>query len=160
MKTIKQLTKRIAAFKAEGKSECFLGFDIDVYLNYLTFEQARPLLKEGATCEDWGGVKPLTREQVLSDMKDYMTFAWMKVKDHRGNSASRSGSKMRAWLWLLEDEELREYADNHDHWPQYGAPILAAICDKYGFAIPDSSELRNMIEGRPCGVDYPCGCGE
>jgi hypothetical protein len=82
-----------------------------------------------------------------------MAFAWGKARDHRGISASRSVEKMRTWVWLLDDPEITANYQN------YGAPILRAICERYGFPIPDGDDMRRMSEGEPCrdGCDEGCG---
>ena len=148
----------VSYYQAHGDAD-LLGFEADVLLPYLTFDQARQFLVPDAVAEQWEH-SPLTREQILADMADYMAFAWGKVRDHRGISASRSVEKMATWLWLLQDEPTRDYALNGEHYAQYGAPILARICQVYGFPIPDGEDLANMAAGRPCYPGCTEGCGE
>ena len=99
------------------------------------------------------------RAVIIADMASYMGFAWSKAEDHRGLSSARSISKMQAWLWLLGDDELYAYASGEGNYPQYGAPILARISAKYGFAVPQSEGLRRMIKGLPCVESCKDGCG-
>lgn len=138
------------------REEDMFGFVAEVLFPYLTFDQAKKYLKPEATAEGWGDVEPLTEEHVVGEMRDYMVFAWEKAADHRGLSASRSIEKMRAWLWLLGDEELRDFADDNSNYAQYGAPTLKAISEKYGFDIPDEPRIKRMVKGLPCRD----GCGE
>lgn len=158
MRTQEEIVAKIKA------SDSMLGFELEVYSAYLTFEAAKPLLNQKALEEveskaEWDkGVKEPNRDNLLADMGKYMAFAWEKVEDHRGISAGRSVEKMEAWLWLLEDEETLE-AVKYAPYKNYGAPKLKVICDKYGFPVPDSDALRRMIDGDHCGADYTCGCG-
>jgi len=116
-------------------SDSMFGFEREVLMQYLSFEEAKPLLKEGTTKEEWGAHTPRTTEAVLQNMKDYMEFAWGKAEDKRGISASRSIEKMGAWLWLLGDTEcIKEMEAAEYAW--YGAPKLAVICRRYNFPIP------------------------
>ena len=127
----------------------------EVILDYADFSTARPVLKaDFATKVDNGEVEwkatPLTRTQVLADMKRYMgTFGWDKAMNHRGLSAGRTIEKMRAWAWLLGDEELERKIDETPY-PWYGAPILKAICLHLGWPIPDEPFIVKMMNGERC----------
>lgn len=150
MKTIKEITE-----KAVDKSKEALSFWPEVLLEFLTYEQAKPLLKPDYDGKDWPKPLPLTREIVVEKMREYMSFAWDKAENHRGISASRSVDKMHAWTWLIgEDNQI-----NWDNYQNYGCPILKQICEKYGFNIPKSEALVRMSQGLVCGTDYDCGCG-
>lgn len=149
MRTVNEIIE-----KCNSKNDMF-GFTNSALLEFLTFEEAKPILKEDATSDGWGDTPPRTKESVISVMRDYMEFAWGKAKNHRGISASRSITKMRAWMWLLEEEESIDWSN----YENYGAPILKAICERYNFPIPDSEILRRMASGQHCGADYDCGCG-
>ena len=97
------------------------------------------------------------RDAVLANMREYMDFAWGKVEDHRGISASRSVEKFGAWIWALGDEETLRKFEATNYAP-YGAPQLAFVCATYGFPIPGSSELARMIDGEPCIPGCQDGC--
>lgn len=153
MRTTEEIT---AYYRQESKNDPF-GFEGQVLLPYLSAEQARQFLQEGADLSEWAQ-EPLTEEAVLNHMREYMAFAWGKVRDHRGISASRSVEKMQAWLWLLGDEETLAFAKNDDNYPQYGAPILKKICEKYGFPVPEGSDVENMARGQKCSAGC-AGCG-
>ena len=138
----------------------FLGFTAEVLVRYLTFEQAKPLLKPDAEKGDWDDdIAPLDRESILAEMRKYMDFAWGKVSGHRGISAGRNVEKMAAWLWVLGDDEAVERIEEVSY-AQYGAPKLAYVCERYGFEIPDEEGLRNMIAGDPCEPGCENGCGQ
>lgn len=153
MRTIEEV---IEYYRRESKNDP-LGFEGEVLLPYLSAEQAREFLQEGADLSEWQQA-PLLFESIVKQMCEYMTFAWGKVQDHRGISASRSVEKMCAWLWLLGDEETRAFAKDEHNYPQYGAPVLKKICDKYGFPVPAGSDIENMVQGKKCSQDC-AGCG-
>lgn len=132
-------------------------FASEVLLSYLPAEHLKGLVSGEADLTDWEPY-PLTREQVLEEMRSYMEFAWSKVINHRGISANRSVIKMGVWLWLLGDDELCEFVKDRRNFPQYGAPILARICEKYRFSLPDADGVWNMAIGRPCRPNCDMGC--
>ncbi len=147
--------------KANGD---LFGFMFEVVMPYLEFDDAKEWVKDGVTKRVWDKDKQeITRENVLAEMRDYMgRIAWNKAINHRGISAGRSVSKMTGWLYLLGDDELVDFALNEANYENYGAPILQAICDKYGFDIPDSNIVRAMAAGKVCpscvaGLESGCG---
>ena len=148
MRTFEEIVKYL------HESDSFFGFDKEVCVPFLPFEQAKEWLKESVTADKWEPVQ-LTEQIIIDEMRNYMEFAWGKAKNHRGLSAQRSIEKMEAWLFLLEsDLNLDDFG-----YRNYGAPKLKAICDKYGFDVPDSPEIVNMMNSEHCGADYECGCG-
>lgn len=153
MRTFEEIAARCS------KPTSLLGFDADALLGFLPFEYAKSLLKPETDGAAWDAqLPPLTRDAVLAEMRSYMEFAWGKVDDHRGISASRSVEKMEAWLWLLgEDDLLREV--EAAGYAQYGAPKLKLICERLSFPIPDDEDIRRMSRGERCTADYGCGCG-
>lgn len=128
LRTQEQIVERIKV----RRDADVLGFEIEVLYDHLDLDHLRQFLKPDAEMKDWTP-EPCTRERVLELMRDYMVFAWTKVAGHRGISAGRSVNKMGSWLWLLGDEDLEVMCADVDctHYRQYGAPILAAICEKY-----------------------------
>lgn len=141
--------------KIDKKQNELLGFWPEVLIEFLTFDDAKPFLKPEATADEWSTPTVQSREIIIEKMRDYMEFAWGKVENHRGISASRSVEKMEAWIWLLGDDLDLDAID----YAQYGAPKLAAVCERYGFPIPDGAEIKNMINGRPCEPGCGQGCG-
>lgn len=73
---------------------------------------------------------PLTEEAVISEMQEYINFAYDKALSQRGISADRSIWKFKKWLWLLEDDLL-----NGMEYNQYGIPMLNAISKKYNLEV-------------------------
>jgi len=148
----------IVEFYRANEQGDFFGFMLEVFATYLTAEQIREFCREDADLAEWPEPNPLTRDAVLNEMREYMSFAWDKAKRHRGISAERSVQRMGAWLWLLGDDEMVAFTKSSENYPQYGAPILKAICEKYGFAIPDDEGLMRMTQGLPCREDCDEGC--
>lgn len=122
--------------------------------DYFSFEA-------GALAEFLPEVNPkaasLAETIVLSTMREYMGFAWNKAIDHRGISTSGSVAKMAAWLWILDDEELRAFALDDANYRNYGVPVLRRISEKYSFEIPE--EAKSWKDGEPCRQDCDEGCG-
>lgn len=135
----------------------FLGFIGDVVLNYLPREKLL-LFAETVKIPERYEENPLTEEYIFQEMKKYMEFAWTKVQDHRGISATRSVQKMIAWLWLLGDEGLCAFAQQDDHYPMYGAPVLLEICQKYDIPVPSDERVFRMAKGLPCHDECHEGC--
>lgn len=94
----------------------------------LSFEDAKPFLKDDASATDWGEPRPRDREGILAEMLDYMPFAWEKANNNRGISASRSLEHMSAWLWLLGHDAAADQVLRYD---LYGKPRLRAICEAF-----------------------------
>jgi hypothetical protein len=149
---------QIAEYYKGRKRWDTLGFEAEVLLPYLDTEHLRPFCKEGADLSKHRA-QPLTEPRVIREMKSYMEFAWGKVIDHRGISAGRSVQKMRAWLWLLGDDELVSFCDDERNYPQYGAPILRRICQKYKLPIPKGEMVDRMARGLACQAGCDMGCG-
>ena len=80
-------------------------------------------------------VVPLSKENIIAKMQDYISFAFEKAYGQRGISANRSIWKYSKWLWALDDNELGdlEYTD-------YGIGILNKIVEKYNLIINQKSE--------------------
>jgi len=145
----------VARVKLLNKSD-LLGFEVQCLVPTLPFKHAQPFLKADVTEANWQST-PRDRDTIIGYMRDYMVFALEKAQNHRGISASRSVSHFRAWVWLLGDEDFN--AINWDQYPQYGVPILAAICKRFGFEFPSDSDMQNMARGELCSPDCT-GCGQ
>jgi hypothetical protein len=157
MKTQEEVRARLDDPKF--REEDFLGFATEALAQFLDWDHIQGIIKPEATREEWErDILPLTEQAVLKEMSEYMEFAWGKVIDHRGISASRSIDKMRAWLWLLDDRDTLAKVD-FVGYENYGAPKLNVICQRYGLPIPDDDWARNMIRGFKCRPDCVDGCG-
>ena len=151
MRTASEIVKRVL------ESNSMFGFESEVFISYLTFSQARALLKPEATEEGWGEVQNVA--DARAHMAAYVAeVGWPKASGHRGISAGRTIEKVLAWLWLLEDDETAEKM-NAAPYPQYGCPKLAALCARYDLPVPQDEAVQRMIAGEPCSPDCEMGCG-
>lgn len=143
-------------------SRSFFGFDAEVLLSVITFENAKRLLPEPPDKpEDWGEVVPNTEEGLTAAAKDYMDFAWDKAEDHRGISAGRSVEKMTAYMWLLGKDDLVARIERDDiPYTNYGAPVLREISREMGWDLPTDPGLVRMMDGLPCRPDCDEGCSK
>jgi len=122
MRTEKEIIEKI------NNIDDFFGFMTNDLILFLSFDKAQPFLKEGVTAEEWTPT-PRYDEFVLKQIHEYMPFAWEKANNCRGLSAARSIDHMKAWLWLLgEEEDLLEDLKDYE---LYGKPQLRAICEHF-----------------------------
>lgn len=123
-------------------SNAVFDFRPEVLIDYLSFESARPHLKEEYVKEVEEGIKQweqiTTIEKCAQDFLDYMKFAWGKAEDERGISASRSVQKLGMWLWIMNRDDLRMTIEDDDLYNPYGAPALIEVCNQMGIKVPDS----------------------
>lgn len=138
MKTQNEILERLLEVK---KDTCFT-WEWEDYLKFLSFEIAKQFLKENVTQEEWDKevFSNATKENILAKMLDYMPFAFNKANNCRGISANRSIDHYESWLWLLDDDFLKEF--NEIEYEHYGKEKLIAICEKYGW---DWKEWDNRI---------------
>jgi hypothetical protein len=154
MRTQEEIVARVIEKRDE-----FLNFEPEVLIPFLKYEYAKRFLKDEVTVDDWDP-DLLTKEIILSQAKTYMAeYGWDKAENHRGISAGRTVQKMEVWMWLLGNDKMVAVCQDDSMYPQYGAPILKAICKEYNWPIPNNEEVQRMSRGEPCGADYDCGCG-
>lgn len=169
MRAQDEIVRQIELLKAAD----LLGFEVGELLAHLDFEHARPYLTAGATAEEWSKVwtegdyaarfasaKTLD-ERARAQIVDYLPFAVDKAAGHRGISAERSVGHLRAWFWLLGDDEMVAFIDDDGHYQNYGAPILKRAAERLGAPWPDGDELpvNRMARGLPCSPGCDGGCG-
>lgn len=156
---MKNLTEILVRFrKPQGPFDNLLKFQVNDLLDFMPYEIAREFLKDDIDAEKWAGFyKPLTKDNVIIEMRKYMPFAWDKCTGERGISSNRSIAHYNAWLWILEDKEALEFLADEDNYACYGAPILKYICDRYDFDYtvclePYDKEIADrFIKGEGCG---------
>lgn len=154
MRTQEEIVARVE----EVATGDILGFQREVLLPCLTYENAKRFLKEGFPENEWFPSLPVPDDsEVRLEMANYMKFAWGKVEGHRGISASRSITKMCEYLWLLGDDDMVARVTEAPYTP-YGAPALKLICDKYEFPVPETASVQRMIKGKPCEPGCESGC--
>jgi hypothetical protein len=157
---------KVEAIEAIRGEQGLFGFGEEVLLPYLSFEEAKPFLRDGITREEWQesipeGPAPWSEEHVIGEMRTYMAeYGWPKCLGHRGISAGRTVEKMSAWVTLLGGhDDLLRFLRNGRNYAQYGAPMLVRVCEEFGFPIPDDPEAKRMAAGEPCTPDCEDGCG-
>lgn len=130
MRTQDEIVARINQRKPDDP----LGFETSIYVDYLSFEYAKPFLMKGVTEEQWMRCVN-TIKTPIDEIFNYMPFAWRKANDCRGISANRSIIHCIAWLWLAEEDELSEKVEKlyETRYRYYGKPILEMICKKFGW---------------------------
>lgn len=141
MRTEEEIIKKAEHEKEHGMGIFGITYD---YLTYLSYEKAKEV-EPNLTEADWKDFRrEYTKESVIEEIKDYLPFAYEKAEGARGISSNRSIAHFQAWLWLIEDEELFEFALDDDNYPMYGFPILQRIAEKYEPKLKrDHSNIRN-----------------
>lgn len=144
----------VARIKEVAERDLF-GAEIGDLLGFLDYEHAKPWLKPEVKSEEW---KPgdLTDERAQAELVDYLSFAWDKAINHRGLSAIRSLSHMRAWLWLLGKDELLAFLETDGNFRPYGTPVLAKISEAFGYEAPE--EGLKMARDGSCEPGCEMGC--
>jgi hypothetical protein len=127
-KTDAEILARIAVRKPID----LLGFEWGELLAYLSFEYAKPYLKDEVESAAWTP-SDKSREGVLKTMLDYMPFAWEKANNERGISACRSIMHYCAWLWMIGEDTGELACDRLEDYNYYGKPQLVAICERFGW---------------------------
>ena len=125
MKTLEQIKKQY-------KSETFDGRDLNRLAAFIPESELRDfglLIKE----ENKGKHqhKPLTKENILEQLKKDVAFGFEKALNQRGISAGLMFEVVSMWNFILEEglESFEKYA-------QYGLPLFKATALKYGFENP------------------------
>src|SRR5690242_20650097 len=115
------------------RSDDFFGFSFEVFIDFMKYEDAKEFIsKENIDKITSGEEKfeePAGIQQATQEFLDYMNFAWGKALDMRGISASRSITKLSAYLWIMNRADLSEEIERDDLYNPYGAPALISICD-------------------------------
>ena len=152
MRTQEHIVERIGQIKEMD----WLGTQQGDLAIYLDTNRVKEFCKADADLSDWKQ-EEITREGVIKKILEYLDFAFEKAIDHRGISASRSIKHMQAWLWLLEDNELLDFAETNSNYRNYGVPILKTIATKYDKPMPN--EILNWENGKKCELGCNAGCG-
>lgn len=165
MRTPEEIKARIDKLNSDGD---FFGFQREVLISALPFDEAKSFLKDDVTADQWAGLSATTDEAAMAAAADYFKFAIGKALNHRGISAKRSVDKMTAYVWLLGRDDVLLKMEAADY-PNYGVPILKAAADELGFDQPaagvegwapeDVEMWENMAQGRPCHPNCDEGCG-
>ncbi len=119
-----------------------MDFTPDVLIPALKWDFAKKYLKEDYVEKVEKGEEKFEYasdiKTIVQEFLDYMVFAWGKAEDERGLSAYRSISKLSAWLWLLNREDLVNTIEDNNLYNPYGAPALIEVCNQLGIEVPES----------------------
>jgi hypothetical protein len=134
MKTLEEIAEKF-------ESRCLDGRDLSRLIDFVPWDmlgqfgfKPEDLADEYNTKEKWdANVKEFTRENVLAQLKEDVSFGFTKALNQRGISASFMFEVVRMWNWILE-EGLEDWP--RDKYAQYGLPLLKATAVKYGFKNP------------------------
>jgi len=153
MKTQEEIMLRIDEI---GDND-FLGFETtDLYSALTKANAIEMLIRKNPDAEsiekDLADYEQIyrTNEDIIEQMKKYMSFAVEKAVNHRGISASRSVAHYRAWTWLINDSETFEFLSDGSNYQNYGAPMLKYVAEKYDIPIPENQTFIEMAQGRKC----------
>lgn len=129
MKTLEEIVK-------EYKSQTLDGRDLSRLAQFVPFDMLSELgiepIEEYNTPEKWNElVKPFTRENVLKQLKEDVSFGFEKALNRRGISSSFMYECVRMWNIILE-----EGLEDFDSYAQYGLPLFRETAVKYGFDNP------------------------
>lgn len=124
----------------ESRKDLF-GFESEIYLDFLPLDLVKQDLKPEYVKEIEDGKEQwnvTSFEDAVQDFLDYMNFAWDKAESERGISASRSISKLGAYLYCFGRKDLYELINDRSLYEPYGAPALIAVCEKLSINVPQS----------------------
>jgi len=125
MKTMDQIIETV---KSGRESQCLDGRDYGRLIDFVPVEHWNVFgysPKEGAEVPE---IKPFTRDAVIKQLGDDVSFGFDKALNKRGISASLMNEVIKMWMWVLDDE-----LQDHDDYSMYGLPLLKAVALKYGF---------------------------
>lgn len=129
MRTQEEILQKIDA----GFTNDVFGFGINDIIYALSFENAKQYLKEEFLSKEsaqleWKAQQLKSDSDVISTMRNYLSFAWDKANNERGLSADRSIQHFIAWAWLIDDEFSRKLETLYNtNYAPYGKPILMCI---------------------------------
>ena len=134
----------------------------------LPLQKAIPFMSvnHGWTEETWSKVQRKgDKESIVNEMEDFIQDAIERVLSHK-KTAVVSLDYYRVWAWLMKDLDLFTYLIDDRNFPNFGAPMLMAVIDKYEMKdlLPDDEvkkfQFANMADGRKCQeLCIVCGYG-
>jgi len=135
----------LEAIEAGKESQCLDGRDYSRLCIYFSVEDWGKLgfsLKEG---EKPPKAKPLTKQNILKQLKSDLEFAFEKALNQRGISSSFMYEVIKMWMWILEDS-----LQHWDEYAQYGLPLYKATALKYEFNNPIGKDYGNEDKYEEC----------
>lgn len=132
MKTLEQV---LEAIKLGKSSECLDGRDFYRLCEFIPVKHWEVLgfnAKKGVKMEDIK-IKEWTEENIKSQLKGDLEFAFEKALNKRGISSSFMFEVIKMWMWALDDP-LQYYDDKN--YAMYGLPLYKAVALKYELPNP------------------------
>lgn len=128
MRTQQEILERV-----ENATDIF-GTQKGDLLSYMSFENAKPYLKEDYVRKVEAGEEVWEMStDPKKEILDYLPFAYEKAEGERGLSAARSMLHFETWIWLDDEDFYNEIIDLIDNYTNYGIPALDEISKHYGF---------------------------
>lgn len=118
--------------KAGRKSQCLDGRDFGRLTDFFPpadWEVFGFGVEEGADLSEIKH-KEWTRENVLAQLTLDVAFGFEKAHGQRGISSSFMAEVVKMWMWVLEDDVLKDV-----DYPEYGLPMFEAVAIKYGLPV-------------------------
>lgn len=132
--------------KMKGGADDMFGFTVSILAPYAEYERSKEFYNDEYKAKVASGeIKHEVSTdlvETVQDMVDYLIFGLGKALDGRGLSASRTVSKVGAWLWLLGREDLERTIHRDDLYNPYGMRALIAVCEDLGIEV--SQECRDF----------------
>lgn len=126
MKTLQQVKKDYK------RDNCIDGRDISRLIQFIPEDEMEDF---GLKLKDEFKGKhitiPFTRDNILKQLKNDVSFGFEKALNCRGISSSLMYAVVQMWNWILE-----EGLEDFDEYPMYGLPLFKATALKYGFDNP------------------------
>jgi len=144
----------------------FFGVWGNELLSRVSLKAALPFIKDAHEWseESWKkNQRKVDKISIIEEMEDYIQDAVEKTTSHRKNIVVALDF-YRAWTWLMKDMDLFAYLIDDRNFPNFGAPMLSAVIEKYSFfdLLPDDeirkSAFQNMAQGKKCNDLCVRGC--
>lgn len=114
------------------KADDLFGTQQGDLISYMTFENAKPYLKEEYVKQVESGEEKWEQStDPKKEILEYLDFAYEKAEGERGLSAGRSMLHFKTWIWLESEEFYSEVIDLIDNYTSYGIPALDKISEHY-----------------------------
>lgn len=139
MRTQEEIFKRYK----ESEHRDMFGFESSAYLEVMTLETARPLLKPVAN-QDSDKVEWSTKtlDEIDKTAKGYLNFWKEKIDNERGISVQRATMHYTAWKWLLGHSDSDTFPGSFNATTDGGYYQIAAY--NYIVAQIESGEWDKM----------------
>jgi hypothetical protein len=141
LRSFEEIKEKINSMDVFTRS--MVGIDL---VKYLPYEYAKEYLKPDCTEKEWtDDLAEYTKDNIIEEMKDYISFAWDKANNCRGVSACRSLMHFSNWFWLIGEDELSDYAAGD--YEYYGKPQLEKITEWLGLNPKDYDDGERTNTG-------------